>query len=441
MDFFDFIGNHVIMQTVIKMNCKEVLLNKQDVYVVGVSGGVDSMSLLDFLYVHDYRIVVCHVNYHYRHDSDEDQRLVEAYCHEREITLHIKEIDASVKHDGNFQMLAREQRYHFYQEIGKQYHTNKVILAHHKDDVIETILMQLNRNNKEGFLGIQEISEVLSMTIYRPLLSTSKHSLYGYCHEHQVPFHEDYTNFEKDFTRDYIRNVVLPEYSNDKKEELLQIAHEHNTRYLQKEAMMQRYYDEYLNEGCIHYQQFNEEQLNRMLYFMLKQHIYPPYISKSLLTEIKKELQSKKPNIELSLPVNSLFIKEYDNMYVLNHKQDAGYCLKFPRLVYDKHEHFYLSSTGHINEGICVKESDFPITIRTFQPSDVIVTSGGTKKVSRLFIDRKIPRLQRKTWPIVERNDGTIILIPHIAKNIGYLYTKPNMFVVKYKDLGSEKNA
>lgn len=429
------------MQTVIKMNCKEEILNKQEVYIVGVSGGVDSMSLLDFLYTQDYQVIVCHVNYHYRHDSDEDQQLVEMYCKQRNIPLHVKEIDNSEKHDGNFQMQARKERYRFYQDIGTLNYTNKVILAHHKDDVIETILMQLKRNNTEGYLGIQEISEVFSMIVYRPLLSTSKVSLYAYCKEHQVPYHEDYTNFETDFTRDYIRNVVLPSYTKKQKEELVVKADKHNQRYLQEEEAMKPYYQQYVNQGKICYQQFNDKQLNKMLYFMLKQHIYPPYISKSLLTEIKKELQSKKPNIELSLPVNSLFIKEYDNMYVLNDKQVTGYCLKYSRLVYDKQEHFYLSLSGHINEGVYVTKKDFPLTIRTFKPSDEIVTSGGTKKVARLFIDYKVPRQQRKIWPIVERFDGTIILIPHIAKNIGYLYTKPNMFVVKYKDLGSEKDA
>ena len=69
--------------------------------------------------------------------------------------------------------------------------------------------------------------------------------------------------------------------------------------------------------------------------------------------------------------------------------------------------------------------------IRNFRLGDKIKTAGGTKKVSRLFIDNKIGKEQREKWPILLNSRNEIILIPHIAKNIEYLYTKPNIFVVK----------
>ena len=76
-------------------------------------------------------------------------------------------------------------------------------------------------------------------------------------------------------------------------------------------------------------------------------------------------------------------------------------------------------------------DEDFPIMIMSYKPGDVIVTSGGTKKISRLYIDNKVPKSQRENWPIVVNSNNEIILVPHLAKNIRYLYSKPNLYVVK----------
>lgn len=419
----------------------EQLLNKEDTYIVGVSGGVDSMSLLDMLRVQGYQVIVCHINYHFRHDSNVDQQIVEEYCKKYTIPCFVKEVEKSEYTKDNFQMQAREIRYSFYQETGVLFQTNKVLLAHHQDDVIETIYMQLERKNIKGYLGIKEISKVKAMDIYRPLLSYSKESLYRYCKENTVLYHEDYTNFETEFTRDYVRNIVLPTFTSSQKEILLKKATMHNQRYLEQEKKRQDIYQEYRKNGYIKYTTLDKQQVEAVIYYLLMLVVYPPDISDSLIQECYKQIHSDKPNVMVNLPVNAVFIKEYDNIYVLRKYTKRGYCLKYQSLVYDKHDYFYLSDTGHLNEGIALTKKDFPITIRTYQKGDSIVTHGGTKKVSRLFIDYKIPKNQRDIWPIVVRFDGTILLIPHIAKNIGYLYTKPNVFVLKYKDLRSEINA
>ena len=151
-----------------------------------------------------------------------------------------------------------------------------------------------------------------------------------------------------------------------------------------------------------------------------------------MIQEIKKKTQSTKPNIEITLPVNFVFTKVYNNIAVRKKESDDTYSIKYKSFYKDQQKYFLLSDTGHIHDGVYIQKEDFPITIRSFQNGDKIITSGGTKKVSRLFIDQKIPKEDRKVWPIVENSQGEIILIPHIAKNIKYLYTKPNVFVIKY---------
>ena len=376
----------------------EKLLDLNNLYVVGVSGGCDSMALLDIMQKKGYRIIVCHVNYHLRNDSDLDQKTVEDYCKKHNIRCFVKEIDSKQYSKENFQMQARKLRYQFYRNIASKYNTDEIVLAHHLDDVIENIVMQLQRNNTKGYLGIKDVSNVFDMIVIRPFLKVRKHVLRNYCHDHKVFYRDDYTNFETDFTRDFVRNVTLKKYH-------------------QKEM--------------IDFHLIPDNLLECFIYEIIRESVYPPLISDSLIKEIIKQINSNKPNIEMDLPVNIRFIKEYNNIRVSKTKNSSGYCLKYKQLVYDKHEHFYLSKTGHLNEGIYLNDEDFPIMVRSYKPGDVIVTAGGTKKISRLYIDNKIPKSQRKNWPIVVNSNNEIILVPHLAKNIRYLYSKPNLYVVK----------
>ena len=106
-------------------------------------------------------------------------------------------------------------------------------------------------------------------------------------------------------------------------------------------------------------------------------------ISNALIKEIIKQIKSNKPNINMDLPVNIRFIKEYDNICVSNLKNNHSYCLKYEHLVYDKHEHFYLSEVGHLNEGVYVSKEDFPITIRSHVLVMLLLLLVEQKKVSR----------------------------------------------------------
>lgn len=413
------------------MNSFECLLDLKQLYIVGVSGGCDSMALLDMLYTAGYQIVVCHVNYHLRNDSDLDQITVEQYCQQRHIPCFVREIITTTYSKDNFQSQARRLRYQFYREVGKKHHTDKVVLAHHQDDVVENIIMQLQRHNTKGYLGIRELSEVFGIMAIRPCLEVKKQYLRDYCHEHRISYRDDYTNFETKFTRDYVRNITLKKYSDEEINGLLERAKKHNQRYFKKLDQMQCYLDLYHQDNFIDQTIVPDHLIEGFIYEIVKEIVYPPLISNTLIKEIIKQVRSNKPNIEMDLPVNIRFIKEYNNIRVSKLKNNIGYCLKYNQLVYDKHEHFILSKEGHLNEGISLTNEDFPITIRSSCPGDVIMTTGGTKKVSRLFIDNKIPKSKRDTWPVVVNSQGVIVLVPHLAKNIRYLYSKPNLYVVK----------
>ena len=214
-------------------------------------------------------------------------------------------------------------------------------------------------------------------------------------------------------------------------DKLLKWADKHNQDYLNQYQDIQKYLMVYHQQEKIDYTTIPDELLEKFIYEVVKEKVYPPLISETLIKEIIKQIKSSKPNIDMSLPVNIRFIKEYNNIRVANIDSEQGYRFQYDHLQFDYQQYFYLSGEGHLNEGIYVDDHEFPIVIRTVLPGDVIVTAGGTKKVARLFIDNKIPKQQRKIWPVVENNQGEIILVPHLAKNIRYLYLKPNLYVVK----------
>ena len=409
----------------------EKLLNKTSYYVIGVSGGCDSMYLLDTLRKKGYHLLVAHVNYNYRHDSYIDYELVCDYCATHGLPFYYKQFHEADYHDGNFQDPARTLRYRFYKEIYKLYKCDGLILGHHLDDHLETVYMQLERHNTVHYLGIKEESYVQDMRVIRPLMRSYKDEILQVCHEQHIEYHDDYTNFEIDFERDRIRNTILKHYTKTQKENLFKKAQEHNQRIKELEFKVNPYYQQYKADGQIYYYYIPSDLRKLFLYLILKDVMHPQLISHSLIDEIEHQINSVKPNIQMNLPVNYLFIKEYDNVYIIDKEKTKGYYYEFKEYIPFGCEHFHLLENGHINEGVYLSPNDYPITIRTMQDGDSIMTSSGTKKLSRLFINAKIPALKRKTWPVVLNKDKTIILVPHIAKNIDYLTTKPNVFVIK----------
>lgn len=413
------------------MKVNKRLLNKSAYYVIGVSGGCDSMALLNALHQMGYHLLVAHVNYNYRHDSYVDYELVSQFCYDKGIPFYYKEFHADDYKEGNFQDRARTLRYAFYKEIYDLYHCSGLILGHHLDDHLESIYMQLSKHNTVHYLGIKDVNIVSDMNVYRPLMKCYKEDILDYCKKNNVPYHDDYTNFETDFERDKIRNTVFINYTKQQKEALLKRALAHNERIKEQEELVRPYYEQYIQDGTICYYTIPKELRDIFLYLILKDVMVPKLISYSLIEEIKHQIYSVKPNIQMNLPVNYLFIKEYDNIYIIEENQTKDYSFEFDQFTHFGCEFFHLLDKGHMNEGVYLSEEDYPITIRNMRNGDSIMTSSGTKKLSRLFINAKVPALKRKTWPVLLNKDGTIVLVPHIAKNIDYLTTNPNVFVIK----------
>jgi tRNA(Ile)-lysidine synthase len=173
-------------------------------YIVAVSGGVDSMTLLDLLRQQpQLKLVVAHANHGMRADSDIDQKLVVSFCKSHNITCEVKKLHLGTK---TSEEAAREARYKFLRRCRAKHIAQAIITAHHQDDLIETALINLLRGT--GWRGLAPF--VANSDIVRPLMNVTKQQLAAYATAHAVPWREDSTNTDETYLRNYVRHTLVP---------------------------------------------------------------------------------------------------------------------------------------------------------------------------------------------------------------------------------------
>ncbi|MFR9166436.1 MAG: tRNA lysidine(34) synthetase TilS [Dysgonomonas sp.] len=201
-----------ILQRIEKYISENNLLDDNEKIIVGVSGGVDSMVLLDILSVLGYDCMVAHCNFHLRgEESDRDERFVKNYCSENGLQIYVESFDTysyMKQKSVSLEMAARELRYQWFERLGSELSVNKIAIAHHQDDSVETFLINLIRGS--GIHGLTGISPK-SGKIVRPLLCLNREEIIEYAKLRNIPFVEDSTNNEDIYTRNKLRLNIIPE--------------------------------------------------------------------------------------------------------------------------------------------------------------------------------------------------------------------------------------
>lgn len=200
---------------VIKTIKKYNLINKGDKIVLGVSGGPDSISMLDILNsIKDeigFEIYVAHINHLIREEAIDDEKYVEEYCKRNNIEFFAKRIEvlkiADTQKIGT-EEAGRKARYEFFEEIYSKVGANKIAIAHNKNDKAETIIMHLLRGS--GLSGLKGIEPIRDNKYIRPLIECERSEIEKYCEENNLNPRIDKTNFENEYTRNKIRNIVIP---------------------------------------------------------------------------------------------------------------------------------------------------------------------------------------------------------------------------------------
>ncbi len=206
---------NMLKEQVLNTIKKYDLINENDKIICGVSGGPDSICMLDILKdlkeELKFEIVVCHLNHLIREEAISDEEYVVNYCKENNIKCYVKRIDVKKYANNNKQgteEAGRTVRYEFFEEILQKTNANKIAIAHNKNDKIETIIMNMLRGS--GISGLKGIEPKRDNKYIRPLIETERASIEEYCEKNNLQPRIDKTNFINDCTRNKIRNIVIP---------------------------------------------------------------------------------------------------------------------------------------------------------------------------------------------------------------------------------------
>ena len=236
---------NMLKEQVLNTIKKYDLINENDKIICGVSGGPDSICMLDILKdlkeELKFELIVCHVNHLIREEAISDEEYVANYCKVNNIKYYVKRIDVKKYADNNKQgteEAGRTVRYEFFEEILQKEKANKIAIAHNKNDKIETIIMNMLRGS--GISGLKGIEPKRENKYIRPLIETERTSIEEYCEKNNLQPRIDKTNFINDCTRNKIRNIVIPYIKNEfnpniinTMDRLSSIIEEEN-RYLEK---------------------------------------------------------------------------------------------------------------------------------------------------------------------------------------------------------------
>lgn len=201
------------MDVFVSFCCENALLGPDDRVIVGVSGGVDSMVLVELLRRSKVggEVAVAHCNFSLRGaESDQDQRIVEQYAQRHGLKMHCAkfETEALAKERGeSIQMTARELRYIFFEDLCREHGYTKIAIAHHLDDSSETFLINTIRGT--GLRGLCGIP-IKRDKIVRPLMFATRAQILQWAQDQAVQYRNDSTNESTKYLRNFLRHKVLP---------------------------------------------------------------------------------------------------------------------------------------------------------------------------------------------------------------------------------------
>mgnify|MGYP003294349168 CR=1 FL=1 len=383
-------------------------LEKRRKYLLGCSFGPDSMALFRMLLKEKFEFEVAHVNYHLREESDFEMNSLKAFCDKNKIKLHIHEVPKdSIKK--NIEETCRNIRYDFFKSLMDDF--DVLLIAHNQDDLIETYLMQKQRNNIVNYYGIREVGNYKGMNVYRPLLGFKKADLEKYCKKNKTPYAIDKSNLDDTFERNKIRHSIVEPMSDNERKMMVEEIEKKNKNLQELIANLNALDLENIKV----LQCFDDYSLAFSLHLLARKVRPETEISMAHVQEIRKVLMSKKPNVKVYVDDEFLMIKEYDRISFQYETRTPTFTYKLKEPGILDTPYFYLDfSKGAKDRNI--KSSDYPLTIRKGKPDDVYYIKHYKKTLRRLFIDWKVPTSLRKRWPVIVNKDGIIRYIPRYRK-------------------------
>ena len=412
---------------------------KQESFLLAVSGGVDSMVLLESFFllrkkIETLNFSVVHIHHHLRKESDEEEEMVRNFCSERNIPLEVFHWEQGVAQTVGIEEKARKFRYPKLEESMNKHKASYVVVAHHADDQVETVLMKLTRGSTlEGIAGMKPIRSFGNGYLIRPFLTVDKQDLYEYASIHQIPYREDASNSSLEYTRNRFRQEIIP------------VLKQENPKFNQKiqefTKTLQEQQELILN---LAYQWMEQELVELSVGWSWNQKTFvkqPVGMQKVILVELSKKLggllstknvsdiqtaiASDTSQLSLNLPKGWIFQKRYHQLLIIK-EENIEIPYQEIRVEGVQSEDVVLSEDERISftaeQGweMFVSSEEFPLTIRRRKPNDrFLLNENQHQSIRRWCINQKIPReLRDKLW-VVENSSKEIIAI------LGFRQTQP----------------
>lgn len=426
---------------------EHALMHANERLLVACSGGVDSMVLLHLLHQYEAQLQVtigaAHVDHMLRGaQSAADGDLVRTFCKERHIPFYSGAVAVPEKlqqKNGNVQQICREGRYQYLAEVMDKEGYDVLVTAHHGEDQLETLLMQLTKGR--SLLGMPIQRTFHKQRLVRPLLFADKTMLYRYAEWHYIPFREDPSNRTHDYMRNRFRHTIIPKLLDENESLVYAVAKvaqdaQEDERYLQKltESWLQDHL-QWTDDGypmmCIESFRRMDSALQRRAIPLLLNYLYdqkhPVFYKSDMIDQILQHIQRNEGNVSIDLPDDFQFIREY-HLFLFRKKNETQLAEKhLPKgqfVAWGEELWLYWDEIEQVQQEVLseakeitffhIDENALPLSVRTRRDGDRMFIKGlnRKKKVSRMMIDEKVGRTVREQLPLIVTNDGEVIAIP-----------------------------
>ena len=395
--------------------------------IVGLSGGPDSVALLCVLKELGYNCIAAHCNFHLRgEESDRDMNFAIDLAEKKQIPIKLVHFDTktyAANHHISIEMAARELRYEWFSSLMKETDATAVAIAHHSDDVVETLLINLMRGTGlHGLTGIKPKNGC----IIRPLLCVSRHEVLEYLEGMGQGYVVDSSNNENEYLRNKLRNIIIPEMELAtpavKKNILRTIDNLQRSENLQNETI-QLWTEKTVSEvDGIRIIKLDalQKQVNKK--FLLFELLRPYNGTIDIVQHIfeSKELTSG----QKFLTTSHVIIKNRNELQIEDLKQNNNYNLVIDENVCCIETPLHLRFELLDKEEVCIKRDKthcyidaekikYPLCIRSWKKGDSFVPFGqtGTKKLSDFFVNEKLSLIEKERCLILTNGDGCIMWI------------------------------
>jgi len=415
-------------------NKLKILLKKRDAIVLAVSGGPDSIFLLYLLNrlkkELDLKIIVAHVNHNLRDESLEEASFVENLCESFDLRYEYMEI-LEYSND-NLESEARYKRYAFFKDLVKKYNAQYLMTAHHGDDLVETIMMRIVRGSSiKGYSGFREIITMDNYKIVRPLITLSKDLIVKYLDDNNIKYYVDKSNFSLEFTRNRYRMKLLPFLKSENSN-----VHKKFLKFSQELFLINDFLVNYIENILKDIKDSKGINISKLLVFddfLIKKIIEYEFslvyvddlflISDKNTSQIMKLIKSNNSNGSVSLPNNYLAIKDYNYFRIELNKESLDYemilddYLEVPSGVIKKIRDNNLKNNYIIR--LNSRDIVLPLKVRNKRNGDKIMVKNlnGSKKIKDIFIDEKILKSKRDSYPLVLDSENKILWVPGVKKS------------------------